>query len=568
MFADQYGNNIIENIASVSCHTAPTSGVLPGAAINCVHCGTSIGVASMDNWVHFAITTQTSKIGSNIKNGKLEHGYVNGIPGTKISIGAGTVGATNDSEFYLQMSNNDSGWQTVIPNLGSNAPSGQLRKVILFYVNYSDQAVTMNLQNDAKGGNGKVTIPANGTAICEFTIKNVGGSNWFHYYVDSNITTDVVLGVYGYFYVYNEEVDSISVNKQANKLTYKVGESFTSEGLVVNVPITMSNSKTCYAQTGFTTNYDGRTFTADDIGVHTVTVTFGDNTTTYTIEVVPEVDCNAGEHKYDKVSDESLFVEMQGNDAIYKKSCVYCGAVSDETYVADTIAFVPHATNKTNFIVEYIILPDGRIGAKLTAVTDIVAGTKTSISTSINTIPSNTNVVMPVSGNGRRFYMEMVSNANVNITWQPEFYGDRDGVTMELVAGEAQSAVWVVKYDTTTNASQTAVALPYQEFVFNSDVAAGTEIILTGLFYDRGDVIGVDVKNPANKIIYKVGEEFTSEGLSLKVDTRDSLVSSVTIWNVTTDYDGKVFTEDDLGTHAVTVSWGEYTYEYHILVIE
>ena len=180
IFSDMYGNNPIANPEIISCHTEPTGAILPGAAINCANCGAAMGNKSMDNWVLFSITTQTSKIGSNIKNGKLEHADINGVPGTKVYIGAGTVGATNESEFYLKMTSNDEGYQTVIPNLGSNAPAGQKRKVILYYVNYSDQAVTMNLQNDAQGGNGKVTIPANGTAICEFEIKNSNGSNWFH----------------------------------------------------------------------------------------------------------------------------------------------------------------------------------------------------------------------------------------------------------------------------------------------------------------------------------------------------------------------------------------------------
>ncbi|MBO7196159.1 MAG: hypothetical protein J6V80_02390 [Clostridia bacterium] len=566
MFEDQHGNKILESIQTVSCHTESAGPNLPGTPIACAHCGALMGVSSMDNWVHFAITTSTSKIGSNIVNGRLEHGYVDGVPGTKVYIGAGTKGATNDSEFYLKMSDNDAGWQTVIPNLGANAPAGQLRRVILFYKNYSNEAVTMNLQNDAKGGNGKVTIPANGTAICEFTIKNSGGSNWFHYYVDSNINSDVVLGVYGYFYVYSEEVDSISINKPATKLTYKVGESFTSEGLVVNVPITMSNSKTCYAQTGFTTDYDGRAFTAEDIGTHTVTVTFGDNTTTYIIDVVPEVDCSNGEHSYGKVSDESLFVEMQGNNAVYKKACVYCGVTSEETYVAETIAFVPAATNKDNYSVEYVILDDGRIAVKLTAKTDIPAGTTSSISTNINSLPAGTNLVFPVSGNGRRVYMEMLSNADVNITWQPEFYGDRDGVTMDLKAGEAQSSVWVIKYD--ASASNTKSGLPYEEFVFNSNVAAGTEIYITGLFYERGEVVDVSIKTPANKIVFKVGDSFSSTGIILGVASGEEFFDKVSITNVTTNLDGKVFTDADLGTHKVVVSWGDYTVEYDILVIK
>lgn len=288
-FGDEKGSVILDAPGSISCHTEPNGPHLPGSAIACANCSASMGIVSMENWVHFGITTQTSKIGSNIKNGRLEHGYVDGVPGTKVYIGAGTKGATSESEFYLQMSNNDKGWQTVIPNLGLNAPVGQKRKVILYYRNYSDQDVVMNLQNDASGGNGKVTIPANGTALCEFTIKNSNGSNWFHYYVDCDITTDVVLGVYGYFYVYNEEVDSISINKPASTTTFKVGETYSSKDLILDAPITMSSvGKTLYAQTGFTTNFDGHVFTADDVGKHTVVVTFAGETCTYEIEVTAE----------------------------------------------------------------------------------------------------------------------------------------------------------------------------------------------------------------------------------------------------------------------------------------
>ena len=257
---------------------------------------------------------------------------------------------------------------------------------------------------------------------------------------------------------------------------------------------------------------------------------------------------------------------MQGNNAIYKKACKYCGAISEETYVADTVAFVPHAADKTEFLVEYVVLEDGRIAVKLTAKKDIAAGKTVSISTNVNNAPTGTtNVVFPVSGNGRRVYMEMLSNANVNITWQPEFYGDRDGVTMELVAGEAQSNVWVIKYD--AKAGYTSAALPYEEFVFNSDVAAGTEIYITGMFYDRGDILDVHVNTPASKIVYNVGDEFSSAGFSFGVTSTDSLFDKVTIYNVTTNLDGYTFTEADSGkTFTVTVNWGEFEYTYDVFV--
>ena len=563
-FGDEYGNEIIDAPATVSCHTAGTAATLPGTALTCGGCGAVMGLKPMDNWVYFTLTTQTSKIGSNIKNGKVEHADVEGMPGTKFYVGAGTIGATNESEFYLKMSSNDSGYQTVIPNLSQNAASGALRTVILFYKNYSDEPITMNLQNDAKGGNGKITVPANGTAVCEFTVKNVGGSNWFHYYVDCNPQKDVVFGVYGYFYVHDGETNDPTINK-TGKTTYKVGETFTTEGLVINAVLPSGNNQTMYITSGYTTSIsEGYTFTAADVGTHTVTVTFAGKTVTYPITVVGDADCENGNHKYGKVSDEALFVEMQGNNAVYKYACVYCGLASEETYVAAPIAFVPHHGSNDSYSLEYVTLDDGRIAAKLTFKTDVAAGTKFTVSA--NQYPAGTNTAFPVSGNGRRVYMEMISTANVNITWQPEFYGDRDGVTMDLVANEAQSAVWVIKYD--TDASHTSSALPYQETVINSNVAAGTVVYITGAFYERGEIAGVDFKTPASKIVYSVGDKFTSEGITLKVSSTDALFANVSICNVTTDLDGYTFTEADLGVHTVTVTWGDFTLTYDILVIE
>lgn len=186
------------------------------------------------------------------------------------------------------MSNNDADRQTVIPNLGVNAGEGNLRTVVLFYKNYSNQEITLNLQNDNNGGNGAVTVPANGTAICEFTIKNVSGSNWFYLYVDSDVTEDVVVGVYGYFYVHNSEISELTIKNPATNLTYKVGDTFSTEGLVIDTIITgnyASENKTLYVSTGYVTNFDGHTFTADEVGEHTVRVTFAGKTIEYTIIV-------------------------------------------------------------------------------------------------------------------------------------------------------------------------------------------------------------------------------------------------------------------------------------------
>ncbi len=278
IFSDAEGNNKISAPIAISCHVATPT--LPGYEIVCADCNKAYAVKDGSNWVFYNITTNYNNNG--VVNGKLESADIDGVSGTMIYIGAGTAGGTGNN-FQLCMGDNDANKQTVIPNLGDGRQDGDLRHVIMFYKNYSNEAVTLNLQNDGQGGNGKVTIPAGGTIISEFDIHNVGGSNWFNLYIDSDVTTDVQIGAYGYIYVNDGEVNEISANTEGCDLTFKVGDSFSAEGLVLSAPIPSSNTKTLYVTTGYTTSLDGVVF--DEAGEYEVTVTFAGVTTKYTITV-------------------------------------------------------------------------------------------------------------------------------------------------------------------------------------------------------------------------------------------------------------------------------------------
>ena len=562
-FTDATGNKVAGAPEKISCHTpGDESKVLPGADVLCSGCGAVAGQRSMDNWVFLNLTTSTSSIGSNIKNGKVEQAEVNGVPGTKFYIGAGTVGATNNSAFYLKMSDNDANRQTVIPNRGTNTPAGQNRKVILYYENYGDEAITMNLQNDASGGNGKITIPAHGTAISTFEIKNTGGSNWFHFYVDYNATKDTSFGVYGYFYLYDGETNAPSINKSANKTAYKVGETFSSEGLVLNALIPSSVNKTVYAQSGYTTNYDGRTFTADDIGTHTVTVTLAGKTVTYdiTVEGEPKFDCANGIHDFVQTVNESAFVRMEGSNAIYNAKCSLCDATTE--MAANKVAFVPHNRGLDGgHTIEYVTLENGQIAAKLTFNSDVAAGWKTVIEAS-GTI-GGTNVLFPVPTEGRRLYMEMTSTADIKLTWQQEFYGDRDPFTFDLKAGETQGLGQFVQY----TGSNTSSNLPYQEIVAESAIPAGTVVYLTGYFYEAGSITSTSINTPAKTTVFKVGDTFSAAGLILNASSSDALFANVTICNPTTNLDGYVFTDADVGKVIEVLAYNG-TVSYYITVIK
>jgi hypothetical protein len=81
-------------------------------------------------------------------------------------------------------------------------------------------------------------------------------------------------------------LDSITLNTTSVKTDYIVGNTYTSEGLVVVAHDTDGNFKSV---TGFTTNYDGVTFTNAHVGTKVVTVSYSEGgitkTATYNIEV-------------------------------------------------------------------------------------------------------------------------------------------------------------------------------------------------------------------------------------------------------------------------------------------
>lgn len=85
-------------------------------------------------------------------------------------------------------------------------------------------------------------------------------------------------------------LDHIKIASQPTISTFAVGETFSSAGLTLT-GYDAANETAAETQTytsGFTTDYDGHTFVAGDIGLNTVTVTYSGKTITYTILVDAE----------------------------------------------------------------------------------------------------------------------------------------------------------------------------------------------------------------------------------------------------------------------------------------
>ena len=81
--------------------------------------------------------------------------------------------------------------------------------------------------------------------------------------------------------------DSVSIKKvsDASKLTFKVGEKFDAKGLVLKLQTNLNGGPDGGNIYNYTTNYDGYTFTSNDVGTKTVTVRFADASITYNIKV-------------------------------------------------------------------------------------------------------------------------------------------------------------------------------------------------------------------------------------------------------------------------------------------
>ena len=297
-FADAIGNKVISAPATVSCHTEPDGTILPGTEILCVDCGKPLGAKSMTNWMLYTPSAKVgATIGSTIGTVKLEYGTVNGMPGTFVTFAKGAVGsATNSSGFSFNSENNldvDNGvpYQHKIPNVGTNMADGSTRKLIMYFENHGDEDITLTFVNDTHSSVSiTVTVPAHGTAIGETTMAKAAGYNWFKLYLKNTeaLKSDVKIGMYGYVEILEGETDAPTVKQEATTKTFKVGETFSAEGLILNVFLPNTYGRDMFVWTGYTTSLDGKVFTADDVGTHIVMVTFAGKTCTYEITVTAE----------------------------------------------------------------------------------------------------------------------------------------------------------------------------------------------------------------------------------------------------------------------------------------
>lgn len=206
----------------------------------------------------------------------------NGMPATQYTLKAGAK-ANMEVEAWIYSVVN----QTMANGQNLRIPtfSGVARKIEMIVKNDGSQDISFRYYAENYGDKGGVdiTIAAGETktVIFEVTPGASIGCN-YAFKLLSNVTEETKLTMYGYFYC-EGEVDSISLYRDADKKNFKVGDSFTSDGVVVKAKgasydeVVIANYMTDLEE--------GYVFTAEDIGTKTVTVAYGEYTTSYQITI-------------------------------------------------------------------------------------------------------------------------------------------------------------------------------------------------------------------------------------------------------------------------------------------
>lgn len=163
--------------------------------------------------------------------------------------------------------------------------SGKKRLIELFVRNDGGEEITFYYYAENYGDKGGVTVTVapNETKRVYFKVDSgtSPGCN-YAFRLLSDVKTETKLTIHGYFY-HRNELNGISVYKEATKKTFSVGETFSAEGLVIKAEGVNYNE---VVVSNYTVDLKDYVFTSADVGKRIVTVRFEDYTVTYEIEVV------------------------------------------------------------------------------------------------------------------------------------------------------------------------------------------------------------------------------------------------------------------------------------------
>ena len=167
------------------------------------------------------------------------------------------------------------------------APANGKNVGIIYIYSHAENPVKIQYMVENYGAQNEELIVTLAPGLNRIVLTfGIGATNTNFYSSDHRLilmedaAEDIVLDTYGYI-VADGFVSDVKLASAPTKLTYKVGETFSVDGMKITANV---HGQSSYI-TNATVDYEGRVFTADDIGTHTVTVSYRGVTMTFRIEV-------------------------------------------------------------------------------------------------------------------------------------------------------------------------------------------------------------------------------------------------------------------------------------------
>lgn len=182
--------------------------------------------------------------------------------------------------------------------------------------------------------------------------------------------------------------------------------------------------------------------------------------------------------------------------------------------------------------------------------------------------PTNTRTCLN-GGQETKFRLTVTNKGTENISFRYflDDYGDKGGVDIdELKPNETRNVEFSVNWAADTPGC-------YHGITLKNDLKSEAKLVFNGYFSTLGKVDGTNIwlspLKEAKTTSFTVGDTFTSEGVVARLNGGPNWETSFTrIFNYATNYDGHVFTNEDVGKQKVKVMFGGSSYTYDINVIK
>lgn len=391
--------------------------------------------------------------------------------------------------------------------------------------------------------------------------------------------------------------NTFKVQSEAKKKSFLAGEKFTSEGLMLRMyeDKCSSNTDTGYV-TSYETNYDGHTFTNDDVGTKTVYVKFGSVTLSYDIEVKPYHD------KCSLTLVKGLSATNWSNGTSDYYACSICDKIYSDANGQNLTTYDQLRESKgawarfTNYkgvsgsgvTASYVDVEDKIFGPNRT-----IKGTKVKFTSAMNNgssfdhqnnfdddaLKDRTNSRIPFATNQTldlKFYYENTGTSAISFKYRL-WDGQSSTEIIEFSLQPGESKLISKTFDNPANLNNLG---GWARFIATSNIASGSEFVSYGYisttnhnFFDfTGSGTGVQaklsIKQQSSKTTFKVGETFTTQDLILLVGCSlpNAKHGGMLVYDFDTNYDGHTFTSADIGTKTVTVRFADGSVTYNIKV--